>query len=214
MRTGRYKIFPVAGSIFMVVGLLLMTQIGADTPLWQTDIYMATFGLGLGMNMQSIVLAMQNAVDPRDMGVATSAVTFFRQVGGSLGTAVFLSILFTRAATNIPHELSRKGIQLPKGSFDLNDTSGLAKLPPNYKHPILVGFSDSMDTVFLAGALVLVIGVVLSIIMKEVPLRTMSGQQARAAAEQAAGATPADVPSLVPAGEGVPPEKENGAELP
>ena len=86
----------------MVVGLLLMTQIGADTPLWQTDLYMALFGLGLGMNMQSIVLAMQNAVDPRDMGVATSSVTFFRQVGGSLGTAVFLSILFTSAGTQHP----------------------------------------------------------------------------------------------------------------
>ena len=71
-----------------------------------------------------------------------------------------------------------------------------------------------MDTVFLVGALVLIIGVVLSIMMKEVPLRTMSGQQARAAAEQAAGGTPADVPSLVAAGDGVPSQKENGAELP
>jgi hypothetical protein len=198
MRTGRYKIFPVAGSIFMVLGLLLMTRIGADTPLWQADIYMAIFGLGLGMNMQSIVLAMQNSVDPRDMGVATSAVTFFRQVGGSLGTAVFLSILFTRAATNIPHELAKNGVQLPKGSFNLNDTSGLARLPANVRHPILVGFSDAMDSVFLVGALVLLIGVVLSILMKEVPLRTMSGQEARAAAEAAASAAPVDVPPLTP----------------
>ena len=69
-----------------------MSTVAADTPLWQTDLYMVVFGAGLGMNMQSIVLAMQNAVDARDMGVTTSAVTFFRQVGGSLGTAVFLSI--------------------------------------------------------------------------------------------------------------------------
>jgi EmrB/QacA subfamily drug resistance transporter len=222
-RTGRYKIFPVIGSILMVLGLLLMTRIGADTPLWQADIYMATFGLGLGMNMQSIVLAMQNAVDPRDMGVATSAVTFFRQVGGSLGTAVFLSILFTRAATNIPHELAKNGVQLPKGSFNLNDTSGLARLPANVRHPILVGFSDAMDTVFLVGALVLIIGVVLSIMMKEVPLRTMSGQQARAAAEaSAASVSPVDVAPLTPATTdasatraGRPrPEKENRTRLP
>jgi EmrB/QacA subfamily drug resistance transporter len=207
-RTGRYKIFPVIGSILMVVGLLLMTRIGADTPLWRADIYMAIFGMGLGMNMQSIVLAMQNAVDPRDMGVATSAVTFFRQVGGSLGTAVFLSILFTRAATNIPHELAKSGVDVPAGSFNLNDTSGLAKLPAEVRHPILVGFSSAMDTVFLVGAFVLLIGVVVSAIMKEVPLRTVSGQQARAAAEQdaraaamtpataAASAAPADVAPL------------------
>jgi EmrB/QacA subfamily drug resistance transporter len=175
-RTGRYKIFPVMGSILMVIGLFTMTRIGADTPLWQTDIYMAIFGLGLGMNMQSIVLAMQNAVEPRDMGVATSAVTFFRQVGGSLGTAIFLSILFSTAGTNISSELTKSGVQLPAGTtFNLNDTSGLAALPAQVRHPILVGFSDAMDTVFLVGALVLVLGVVLSLMIKEVPLRTVSG---------------------------------------
>src|SRR6478672_11910629 len=69
-RTGRYKIFPVIGSILLVIGLLLLSTVGADTPLWQTDLYMVVFGSGLGLNMQTIVLAMQNAVDPRDMGVA------------------------------------------------------------------------------------------------------------------------------------------------
>jgi hypothetical protein len=169
---------------------------------------MALFGMGLGMNMQSIVLAMQNSVEPRDMGVATSAVTFFRQVGGSLGTAIFLSILFTRAAANIPHELAKSGVQVPTGSFDLNDTSGLQRLPDAVRHPILVGFSDAMDTVFLVGAFVLLFGVVLSLMMKEIPLRTVSGQQARAAAARAAepvantpanaaaSAAPADVAPL------------------
>jgi EmrB/QacA subfamily drug resistance transporter len=186
-RTGRYKIFPVIGSILMVVGLLTMTRIGADTALWETDIYMAIFGLGLGMNMQTIVLAMQNSVDPRDMGVATSAVTFFRQVGGSLGTAIFLSILFSNAGSNITNELAKSGVQLPSGqSFDLNDTSGLATLPQQVRRPILVGFSDAMDTVFLVGAIVLIAAVVLSFMLKEVPLRLVSGQQARAAADGAA----------------------------
>ena len=74
-RTGRYKVFPVVGSVLLVAGMLLLSRVGADTALWQTDLCMVVFGAGLGMNMQSIVLAMQNAVDPRDMGVATSAVT-------------------------------------------------------------------------------------------------------------------------------------------
>jgi EmrB/QacA subfamily drug resistance transporter len=209
-RTGRYKVFPVIGSILMVLGLLTMTRIGADTALWQTDIYMAIFGLGLGMNMQTIVLAMQNSVDPRDMGVATSAVTFFRQVGGSLGTAIFLSILFTNAGSNINSELTKSGVQLPAGNgFNLNDTSGLASLPANVRHPILVGFSDAMDLVFLVGAIVLVAGVVLSAMLKEVPLRMVSGQQARAAAETkaadaavtaVASGAPIDVPPTPPEG--------------
>jgi hypothetical protein len=184
----------------MVIGLLTMTRIGADTPLWQADVYMAIFGMGLGMNMQSIVLAMQNAVEPRDMGVATSAVTFFRQVGGSLGTAVFLSILFTSAGSNIKSELAKSGVQVPQGqTFSLNDTSGISKLPQQVRHPILVGFSNAMDLVFLVGALVLVIGFVLSLMLKEVPLRTVSGQQARAAAEQDAQAATAMAPAAATA---------------
>jgi EmrB/QacA subfamily drug resistance transporter len=183
-RTGRYKILPVIGSTLMVTGMFLMTRIGADTALWEADIYMMVFGLGLGLNMQSIVLAMQNAVEPRDMGVATSAVTFFRQVGGTLGTAVFLSILFTRAAENIPQELAKNHAQIPSGqTFNINDTSGLSKLPASVKHPVLVGFSNAMDLVFLVGGLVLVVGIVLSLMLKEVPLRTVSGQQARRSAD-------------------------------
>jgi len=203
-RTGRYKIFPVLGSVFMVVGMGLMTQISADTPLSTTDVYMLVFGLGLGMNMQSIVLAMQNAVDPRDMGVATSSVTFFRQVGGSLGTAIFLSILFSRAGTEIksafgdaqktaafqqaakahPKELPK----LSGGSGALNDTAFLKGLDKTLAHPFLVGFSNAMDTVFLVGAGVLVIAFFVSIFMREVPLRTVSGQQAAREAVAAAAA--------------------------
>jgi MFS family permease len=187
-RTGRYKVFPIAGSILLVTGMALLTQVGADTPLWQTDLFMLVFGSGLGMNMQTLVLAMQNGVEPRDMGVATSAVTFFRQVGGSLGTAVFLSILFSRAATEIPHQLAKAGVRVPPGSVDLNDTANLHTLPPAVRHPILVGFSNAMDTVFLVGALVLVIGFVLSLLLPEVPLRMQSGLQAAREAAAAQGA--------------------------
>ncbi len=203
-RTGRYKPLPIAGSILLVIGLFLMTGIGADTPLWQADLYMIVFGLGIGLNMQSIVLAMQNAVEPRDMGVATSSTTFFRQVGGSLGTAIFLSILFAQAGTNIASQYSKAK---SNGSFDaaakahpadaaslqqhlggssgLNDTAFLQKIDHALAHPFLVGFSDAMDRVFLVGAFVMVIAAVLSFMLKEIPLRNLSGQQARAAAEQA-----------------------------
>jgi EmrB/QacA subfamily drug resistance transporter len=201
-RTGRYKIFPVIGGALLVIGMLLLSQVGADTALWQTDLCMVIFGAGLGMNMQSIVLAMQNAVEPRDMGVATSATTFFRQVGGSMGTAIFLTILFSKAASNIPTEYAKAAtspafraaaaahpeqLKLLHG-HNLNDTSFLAKLDKALAHPFLVGFSNAMDVVFFVGACVLVIAFVLALFMKEVPLRTQSGMQA--AREMAAATDP------------------------
>jgi len=100
-RTGRYKKFPVIGAGLLVVALVMLSTIGVDTPLWYTMGYAALFGLGLGFNMQPLVLAVQNAVPPQDMGVATSSATFFRQMGGTLGTAVFLSILFSTVTDNI-----------------------------------------------------------------------------------------------------------------
>jgi EmrB/QacA subfamily drug resistance transporter len=93
-RTGRYKWFPIAGLSLLVVGLLLLSRVNADTSMLVIDTYGLIFGLGLGFNMQTLVLAIQNAVPPQDMGVATSSATFFRQMGGTLGTAMSLSVLF------------------------------------------------------------------------------------------------------------------------
>jgi EmrB/QacA subfamily drug resistance transporter len=204
-RTGRYKIFPVIGSALLVIGFLLMASIGANTPLWQTDLYMVVFGAGLGLNMQTIVLAMQNAVEPKDIGVATSSTTFFRQMGGTLGTAVFLSILFSTAGSKI--EAAYRTAQstpafqaavranpaqaqlLQQGHGDLNDTSFLSKLEPVLAEPFKSGFSSAMSVVFLVGAGVLVVAFILALLLKEVPLRTVSGAAAaRAAAERESGA--------------------------
>jgi EmrB/QacA subfamily drug resistance transporter len=93
-KTGRYKVFPIVGLFLLVIGMALLSRIDADTSMVVVDLYGFVFGLGLGFNMQTLVLAVQNAVPPQDMGVATSSVTFFRQMGGTLGTAVFLSVLF------------------------------------------------------------------------------------------------------------------------
>jgi EmrB/QacA subfamily drug resistance transporter len=94
-RTGQYRQFPIIGCGLLVAALFGFHYVGADTPLWQTMIVMLFFGLGLGGNMQPLTLAVQNAVSPRDIGVATSSATFTRQIGGTLGVAVFLSILFS-----------------------------------------------------------------------------------------------------------------------
>jgi EmrB/QacA subfamily drug resistance transporter len=197
-RTGRYKIFPVVGSVLMLAGMALMVTLGADTPLWQTDIYMALFGIGLGMNMQSLVLAMQNAVPATDMGVASSASSFFRSIGGALGTSIFLSILFSAAGSKIsgaytaaktspsfiaaaaahPSQLASLQHNLAGG---LNDTSFLSTLAGPLSHPFFVGFSDAGDLVFAVCAAVLVVCIVLAACLKEVPLRLVSGNQARQA---------------------------------
>ena len=100
-RTGRYKIFPVVGSALMIVGMVLLHFIGATTPYWQTGVCMLVFGLGLGNVLQPITLAVQNAMPPQDIGVATSSSTFFRQMGGALGVAIFLSVLFSTVGGNI-----------------------------------------------------------------------------------------------------------------
>ncbi len=202
-RTGRYKIFPIIGCVLLVGGMLLLSTIGADTALWKTDLYMLMFGAGLGLNMQTLVLAMQNASDPKDMGVATSSATFFRSVGGTLGTAVFLSILFTSAAHKIPaaytaaektasfqqaaaaHPNDLKTLQAGmSGGGGLNDTSFLKQIDATIAHPFYTGFANAMDVVFLVGALVLVLALVLAFLLKEVPLRTQSAAQAvRSAAD-------------------------------
>ncbi len=204
-RTGRYKIFPVIGSALLVIGLFVMSSVSADTPLWQTDIYMLIFGVGLGLNMQTIVLAMQNAVPPQDIGVATAATTFFRQMGGSLGTAVFLSILFTSAGTHIPQAYQDAAktpefqaavqahpdqLSAIRNSGGLNDTAFLKTIDQAIAHPFRVGFSQAMDLVFLVGACVLILAFVLSLMLKEVPLRTMSGLQAARSEQAAASGAP------------------------
>jgi hypothetical protein len=210
-RTGRYKIFPVIGSVLMLVGMGLLITLRADSALWTTDVYMAIFGIGLGLNMQSLVLAMQNAVPAKDMGVASAASTFFRSVGGTLGTAIFLSILFSLAGTKITQQYTSAAtdpayIAAAKAnpgqvaalhqnlSGGLDDTSFLSGLAKPLSHPFFVGFTTAGDVVFAVVAILLVGAVVLSSCLKEVPLRTMSGNQARAqASESEAALAPADV---------------------
>ena len=105
-RTGKYRIFPVTGSLFTAVGFFLLTFMTYDKPLWYMMLGMFIVGLGLGQLMQTLVLASQNSVPPGDMGVASSSATFFRQIGGTLGTAIMLSVLFTVLPTNIVHSMA------------------------------------------------------------------------------------------------------------
>jgi uncharacterized membrane protein len=200
-RTGRYRIFPIVGTVLMLVALLLFSQVGADTPLWQTMLVMAVMGLGLGGNMQPVILAVQNAASPHEIGVSTSAVTFFRSMGGTLGTAVFLSVLFTIVPDRIrsaftdaaatpefqgalrehPDQAQLLQGASTGGSAALDDTSFLGRLGDVLSHPFKVGFSTAMSEVFLIASGVLAVGVILVLFLPELPLRSGSAAQERAA---------------------------------
>ncbi|MEY2848364.1 MAG: hypothetical protein RI885_1029 [Actinomycetota bacterium] len=110
-RTGRYRMFPIMGTAFMASGFLLFTFITADKPVWFIMIGMLLVGLGLGQMMQTLTLAGQNSVGPRDIGVATSSSTFFRQIGGTLGVAVIFSVLFSRIPDTIAAAFSNRDVQ-------------------------------------------------------------------------------------------------------
>ncbi|WP_367133194.1 MDR family MFS transporter [Saccharothrix sp. HUAS TT1] len=193
-KTGRYKVFPVIGFGLMSVSLFLFSTVGTDTAIYQPLVLMFFTGAGLGLCMQTLLVAIQNDAEPRDMGVATSSATFFRQIGGTVGTAVFLSILFStvgdkignalRAASATPDfqaALARPenrefaaGLQSGSG-FDLDNTEFLAKLDPVLARPFLDGFSSSIDLVFLVGGVVTLIGFVIIWFLREIPLSSRSG---------------------------------------
>ncbi|GAA0491483.1 MFS transporter [Paractinoplanes deccanensis] len=198
-RTGRYRVFPIIGSVLMVAALGLFATIGADTPLWRTMLIMVLMGLGLGGNMQPMITAVQNAVSPREIGVATSSVTFFRSMGGTLGTAIFLSVLFNvlpgkindafTAARSTPEFQQALAAdpaqaqtlqQATAGGGDLSDTSFLNKLSDVIAHPFKVGFSDGIQVVFLLALAVMIVGLIVVFFLPEIPLSLRSAQQQRA----------------------------------
>jgi len=190
-KTGKYKIYPLAGIVFIVVALVSMSFIiDADTSVWSLVPFMVLLGLGLGFNFQPVILAVQNAVRPNEMGVATSSVTFFRQMGGTIGVAAFLSILFTTLPNKISNAFASAAATDPrvaqalqsgqlKGSGDLSDTSFIQKLPDFLATPFKTGFSDSIDLVFLVAAAVVAVGFFVMWFLPEVPLRNQSGIQAQ-----------------------------------
>ncbi|MGH3753260.1 MAG: MDR family MFS transporter [Pseudonocardiaceae bacterium] len=224
-RTGRYKIFPVVGTALMTAALLLLSlRLGVDTTLWEIGIYMALFGLGLGGCLQTLILAAQNEVSARDMGVATASATFFRQMGGTVGVAVFLSILFSTAGSTIAdafhtivptpefqaaladpavranpaNDVVRQAIQDGGADGVLQDSSFLQHIDPRLARPFLVGFSDAMDLVFLVAAGAMFLAFVILLFLKEIPLRNQSGIEALAAelAVESDGAAPITPPVL------------------
>ncbi|MFT4084433.1 MAG: MDR family MFS transporter [Nocardioides sp.] len=207
-RTGRTRIFPIVGSALMAVGMFLLAQITADTPLWLVMVFMLITGYGVGNCMQPLILTVQSSVPPTEIGVATSSATFFRQIGGTIGVAVFLSILFAAVPGNIASALEdaattqsyqqavAAALEEPASSPDhrlasgessvitgiSQDSSIINRLDPVLAHPLKVGFAESMTPIFWTAGGLGVLALLVLATMPEVELRATSAAAARAAA--------------------------------
>jgi len=167
-RTGRYKLFPILGTLVMALGLYLLSRMTEHTSVLSASVTMLLLGLGLGMVMQVLVIAVQNAVDYGDLGVATSGATLFRLVGGSLGTAVLGAIFASRLA----HTLARMlpGSARVSGAGALNPEA-LSQLSPALRGVYVSAFTTALSTVFLVATAVALFGFLLTWFMPERPLR-------------------------------------------
>jgi EmrB/QacA subfamily drug resistance transporter len=169
-RTGRYKIFPIIGTALATVGLFLLSRLGVDAPYYQIAFGMLVLGAGLGNVMQVLVLAVQNTIDPKQMGAATSASTFFRSIGGSFGTAAFGAIWASRLAAELAASVPA-GSSSPALDHASASMSNIHALPPEVQAIVLGAFARAMDTTFLVAVPFMMLGFVLSLFLPEVHLR-------------------------------------------
>jgi hypothetical protein len=210
--TGKYRIFFNVGTAILTLGYLYMFfLLDANQQIWVISIGMIFIGLGLGQLMQTQMVASQNAVEARDVGVATSTTTFFRQMGGTLGVAVFLSILFSQLSDRISEAFERSDVRdglseaLADGSVVANpnnaailellrggeglaaeeittDSSFLIGADDRLTAPFRIGFVEASVSVFLLAAVIIAIAFVVSWFIKELPLRSKSAAQENAEA--------------------------------
>jgi EmrB/QacA subfamily drug resistance transporter len=178
-RWGRYKVFPIVGGVLMTVGVYLMSLIGIHTGAWVMAAYMLVFGVGLGLVMQVLVVAVQNAVSYDDLGVATSNAVFFRMIGGSFGTAVFgaiyanvLSSKLRPVIATLPRSIASKF------NLETQDPSvlhALARVDPLVYAKVIASITSAVQTVFLVAVPISAVGWLLSWLLPEVALRKSIG---------------------------------------
>jgi MFS family permease len=180
-RTGRYKIFPIIGTIVAAAGLWLLSTMDPATGRVASSMWMIVLGLGVGATLSVLTIAVQNAVEMRDLGAGTASVNFFRTLGSTIGVAVFGTILTSRLNTELADRLA--GVDVPAGV----EADSLARSPraiaglPEPLHSAAAGaLSASITTVFAVAAVVMVGAFVISIRMRELPLRDLATMTAQA----------------------------------
>lgn len=180
-KTQRYKVYPVVGTAVMALGMLWLTTLAGDTPLWVICAMLFVFGLGLGLIMQVVVLVVQNAVPVDEIGTATSTNNYFREVGGALGVAIFGTIFTNRLAEKLTEVFVAAGAdpeQAGQATATL-DPAILKQLPDPIREGIINAYADSLAPVFWYLLPFLLIAFVLALLLKEIPLSDQAGMIAR-----------------------------------
>ncbi|WP_457102097.1 MDR family MFS transporter [Microbacterium sp. P5_E9] len=180
-KTGRYKIFPILGTIITGLAMVAMTTLSASTPIWLICIFLFVFGAGLGLIMQVVVLVVQNAVPASEIGTATSTNNYFREVGAALGTAVFGTIFTTRLTENLQGVFADAGASAADAA---NATSSLApqtlsQLPDSIRDGVVNAYADALAPVFWYLLPFIGIAFVLALFLKQIPLSDVAGLIAR-----------------------------------
>ncbi|WOF23537.1 MDR family MFS transporter [Microbacterium betulae] len=180
-RTGRYKLYPIAGTILTGIAMTAMTTLSADTPIWLICVFLFFFGAGLGLIMQVVVLIVQNAVPVNEIGTATSTNNYFREVGASLGTAVFGTIFTTRLTANLTTVFTDAGATAEDAATATAtiDPATLNALPDDVRDGIVTAYADALAPVFWYLIPFIALAFVLSLFLKEIPLSDQSGLVAR-----------------------------------
>jgi hypothetical protein len=195
-KTGKYRFWPIAGSGVMTIGVFLLSRMEVHTSPVLEAFYMVLLGMGLGGVMQVLVIIVQNAVPHGDLGVATSAATFFRSIGGSFGTAIFGAVFANVVVSDVKRHLH--GIPIPHG-FDLSNVTPklLGKLPAAVHVGIINGYAEAIGTVFAIAVPIAALAFVFTWLIPNVELRKWT---AGGPATASNGSTPAGQPP-VPVGE-------------
>jgi EmrB/QacA subfamily drug resistance transporter len=185
-RTGRYKWMPIAGAAVVGVALFAFSRLQVDTPYYVLALIMYAFGMGLGFTMQVVVTAVQNSVDRRNMGVATASVTFFRSMGGAIGTALLGAILNIRLRHHLSEIVGAAQGRGPAGPIETNDVTAIKALPEPVKTWVLEAFTRAMDDVFLVAVPFMAVALIVAVTMREKPLkgRSQDSDSATASASQ------------------------------
>lgn len=168
-RTGRYRAFPIVGTALFAVGLFLFSLLGVGTPYWFQLIALVVFGVGMGLVNPVLVLAAQNAVDRGDIGVATSTNTFGRTVGSSFGVALFGAIFSAQLTGALGRDPAAAGA-VPGSGINISRAQ-IDALPPSVRADFLGGFAQALHWVYLGGIVIAVLGFLLALRLREVPLR-------------------------------------------
>jgi hypothetical protein len=172
-RTGRYRSWPILGMAIASVGMFLLSTMDSSTGRIESSLYMLVLGVGLGMVMQVLILAVQNAAPVRDLGVVTSSANFFRSLGGSFGVAVFGAILGSQLSHRLADLLPAEALATVggEGTRLVNSPEAIRALPPAWADGVVEAVAGSIQVVFLAAVPVLVLGWIVSFFLRGYPLR-------------------------------------------